>query len=127
MLYPAQQARLAEALVRENRGTRQRAFVRNSAYCQKMGNPAKSADVSPCRDTEKIKIKPSELTFMKKTTQKTIATFDTPIRNLMSPATAGFLIPLVLVCFGFATTAQAVGPDTDGTIPGSNNGEGIGV
>jgi uncharacterized coiled-coil protein SlyX len=37
------------------------------------------------------------------------------------------LIPLLLVCFGLAPMAQAVGPDTDGTIPGSNNGEGIGV
>ncbi len=37
------------------------------------------------------------------------------------------LIPLVLVCFGLAPMAQAVGPDTDGSIPGSNNGEGIGV
>jgi hypothetical protein len=36
-------------------------------------------------------------------------------------------IPLVLVCFGLAPMAQAVGPDTDGSIPGSNNGEGIGV
>ncbi len=40
---------------------------------------------------------------------------------------AGLLIPLVLVCFGLAPMAQAVGPDTDGAIPGSNNGEGIGV
>jgi hypothetical protein len=40
----------------------------------------------------------------------------------------GFLlIPLVLACFGLAPMAQAVGPDTDGAIPGSNNGEGIGV
>src|SRR5207244_7337546 len=38
-----------------------------------------------------------------------------------------FLISLVLVCFGLAPMAQAVGPDTDGAIPGSNNGEGIGV
>jgi hypothetical protein len=38
-----------------------------------------------------------------------------------------FLIPLALVCFGLAPMAQAVGPDTDGSIPGSNNGEGIGV
>ena len=30
-------------------------------------------------------------------------------------------------CFGLASMAQAVGPDTDGSIPGSNNGEGIGV
>jgi uncharacterized coiled-coil protein SlyX len=37
------------------------------------------------------------------------------------------LTPLLLACFGLAPTAQAVGPDTDGTIPGSNNGEGIGV
>src|SRR6266487_2056159 len=37
------------------------------------------------------------------------------------------LIPLLLVCFGRAPMAQAVGPDTDGNIPGSNNGEGIGV
>src|SRR6266542_6850080 len=37
------------------------------------------------------------------------------------------LIPLVLGCFGLLTRAQAVGPDTDGTIPGSNNGEGTGV
>jgi uncharacterized coiled-coil protein SlyX len=37
------------------------------------------------------------------------------------------LVPLVLICFGLAPMAQAVGPDTDGTIPGSNNGEGIGV
>src|SRR6266496_2243742 len=64
---------------------------------------------------------------MKEITPKTIATFDTPIGNLMSPATVGFLIPLLLVCFGLAPRAQAVGPDTDGTIPGSNNGEGIGV
>jgi hypothetical protein len=36
-------------------------------------------------------------------------------------------ILIVLVCFGLAPMAQAVGPDTDGNIPGSNNGEGIGV
>jgi hypothetical protein len=36
-------------------------------------------------------------------------------------------ILIVLVCFGLAPMAQAVGPDTDGSIPGSNNGEGIGV
>jgi len=33
----------------------------------------------------------------------------------------------VLACFGLAPTVQAVGPDTEGAIPGSNNGEGIGV
>jgi hypothetical protein len=50
-----------------------------------------------------------------------------PVRKPMSPVSAGFLTPLLLVCFGLAPMAQAVGPDTDGTIPGSNNGEGIGV
>jgi hypothetical protein len=42
----------------------------------------------------------------------------------------GFLLTplsLLLVCFGLAPMAQAVGPDTEGAIPGSNNGEGIGV
>src|SRR6266699_5943371 len=40
----------------------------------------------------------------------------------------GFLlIPLVLVCIGLVPMARAVGPDTDGNIPGSNNGEGIEV
>jgi uncharacterized coiled-coil protein SlyX len=37
------------------------------------------------------------------------------------------LMPLLLACFGLAPVAQAVGPDTDGAIPGANNGEGIGV
>src|SRR6266576_2501427 len=37
------------------------------------------------------------------------------------------LVSVLLVCFGLLPMAQAVGPDTDGTIPGSNNGEGIGV
>jgi len=37
------------------------------------------------------------------------------------------LIALLLVCFGLLPRAQAVGPDTDGSIAGSNNGEGIGV
>jgi Chaperone of endosialidase len=41
--------------------------------------------------------------------------------------TPPLLIALLLVCFGLAPMAQAVGPDTDGTIPGSNNGEGTGV
>jgi hypothetical protein len=36
------------------------------------------------------------------------------------------IVPLV-ICFGLAPMAQAVGPDTEGAIPGSNNGEGIGV
>ncbi len=50
-----------------------------------------------------------------------------PVRKPVNPVSAGFLIPLVLVCFGLAPTVQAVGPDTEGAIAGSNNGEGIGV
>jgi uncharacterized coiled-coil protein SlyX len=38
-----------------------------------------------------------------------------------------FLIVFALGCFALLPMAQAVGPDTDGAIPGSNNGEGIGV
>jgi hypothetical protein len=41
--------------------------------------------------------------------------------------TTFILLAVALVCFGLAPMAQAVGPDTDGSIPGSNNGEGIGV
>jgi trimeric autotransporter adhesin len=37
------------------------------------------------------------------------------------------LIVPVVACFGLAPVAQAVGPDTEGVIPGSNNGEGVGV
>ena len=37
------------------------------------------------------------------------------------------LITSVLTCFALAPMVQAVGPDTDGDIPGFNNGEGIGV
>ena len=36
------------------------------------------------------------------------------------------IVPLV-VCFALAPIVQAVGPDTDGSIPGANNGEGVGV
>src|SRR6266545_3391723 len=36
-------------------------------------------------------------------------------------------VVLVVVCFWFAPMAQAVGPDTDGSIAGANNGEGIGA
>ncbi len=32
---------------------------------------------------------------------------------------AGLLIPLLFVCFGLAPMAQAVGPDTDGSIRGA--------
>ncbi len=37
-----------------------------------------------------------------------------PVRKPVNPVSAGFLIPLVLVCFGLAPTVQAVGPDTEG-------------
>jgi hypothetical protein len=36
-------------------------------------------------------------------------------------------ILILIACIGFLSKAHAVGPDTDGNIPGSNNGEGIGV
>jgi hypothetical protein len=55
------------------------------------------------------------------------------IRNPMKPLIPFkttiplILIPLRLACLGLAPMAQAVGPDTEGAIPGSNNGEGIGV
>ena len=47
-----------------------------------------------------------------------------------SPLRRGFLLislSLLLTCLGLAPLAQAVGPDTDGNIPGANNGEGVGV
>ena len=47
-----------------------------------------------------------------------------------SPLRRGFLLislSLMLTCFGLAPMAQAVGPDTEGNIPGANNGEGVGV
>src|SRR6266536_3447556 len=45
-----------------------------------------------------------------------------------SPIWRGFLfLPLVIACLGLSPTARAVGPDTDGPIPGAKNGEGIGV
>jgi hypothetical protein len=53
-----------------------------------------------------------------------------PLKSSMHQASsrgAFLLIPILLACFGLAPMAQAVGPDTDGNIPGSNNGEGIGV
>jgi hypothetical protein len=41
--------------------------------------------------------------------------------------TLPLLITLALLCFALLPKVQAVGPDTDGAILGSNNGEGIGV
>jgi Chaperone of endosialidase len=37
------------------------------------------------------------------------------------------LIAFLLACLGLTPMAQAVGPDTEGNIPGANNGEGVGV
>jgi hypothetical protein len=47
----------------------------------------------------------------------------------LKKSTPLFLIPLslLLTCFALMPMAQAVGPDTEGAIPGSNNGEGVGV
>ena len=36
-------------------------------------------------------------------------------------------ILILIACIAFLSKAQGVGPDTDGSIPGSNNGEGVGV
>jgi hypothetical protein len=41
--------------------------------------------------------------------------------------TPPLLITLTLLCFGLMPKVQAVGPDTEGNIPGANNGEGVGV
>src|SRR6266550_4955833 len=63
----------------------------------------------------------------------TMKTTTPPVSNSMKHSScdyrlvAGLLIPLALVCFTLLPRAEAVGPDTDGTIPGSNNGEGVGV
>jgi hypothetical protein len=45
----------------------------------------------------------------------------------LKKSTPLFLIVFTLGCFGPLPMAQAVGPDTDGAIAGSNNGEGVGV
>jgi hypothetical protein len=55
----------------------------------------------------------------KKTTMNSSIQIKTPIALL--------LLLVLLACFGLLPAAKAVGPDTEGAIPGSNNGEGIGV
>jgi len=50
-----------------------------------------------------------------------------PLTQFKITTTPTLLIPLLVTCFALSQQAQAVGPDTDGAIPGSNNGEGIGV
>jgi hypothetical protein len=37
------------------------------------------------------------------------------------------VLVLALACFSLAPMVQAVGPDTEGSIAGGNNGEGVGV
>jgi hypothetical protein len=39
----------------------------------------------------------------------------------------GYILIFAFVCFALAPMVDAQGPDTDGAIPGANNGEGIGV
>ncbi|HEY2922400.1 MAG TPA: tail fiber domain-containing protein, partial [Candidatus Binatia bacterium] len=67
-----------------------------------------------------------------KTSQVRNSVNRSPLRGFppsRSYGAAGLLIPLslMLTCFALSPMAQAVGPDTDGAIPGSNNGEGVGV
>ena len=59
--------------------------------------------------------------FMKTTTLSTNS------RHRSLGRSALLSVSLLISCFGLLPRVQAVGPDTDGTIPGSNNGEGIGV
>jgi hypothetical protein len=47
--------------------------------------------------------------------------------HLANPVNRSLPIQLLLSFFALMPIAQAVGPDTDGAIAGSNNGEGIGV
>ena len=67
---------------------------------------------------------------MKNINPKTVATFDTPLRNSLSPAAAGpsaaagLLVALVLVCFGLSPAARAVIPPPDGGYPNFNTAEG---
>jgi hypothetical protein len=67
---------------------------------------------------------------MKNRTPKTIATFDSTLRNSLRPATATptavtrLLVALVLACFALSQRAQAVVPAPDGGYPGQNTAEG---
>jgi hypothetical protein len=70
------------------------------------------------------------INLMKKITPNTIATFDTPRRNSMSPATvappavAVLLIPILLVCFALMQKAQATQLDI---LANGNTAYGSGV
>src|SRR6266542_3515995 len=64
----------------------------------------------------------------RKTPMKTLIQIKTTIlsvRKSMRPTVAGFLIPLLLVCFAFMPRVQAADPDT--ILPNSNTAEGSGV
>jgi hypothetical protein len=52
-----------------------------------------------------------------------------PLIHSKNPTILPLLIPLAIALpwLALMPMAQAVGPDTDGSIPGANNGEGIGV
>jgi trimeric autotransporter adhesin len=75
----------------------------------------------------------AEASHPKSYLNKNSAKYRKKITNQMKPliqfnkTTPRLLIPLTVICLGLTPMAQAVGPDTDGAIPGSNNGEGIGV
>ena len=49
------------------------------------------------------------------------------MNQLIQSKNLTMFIVSALVCFGLMPKVQAVGPDTEGNIPGANNGEGIGV
>src|SRR6266498_3592928 len=64
----------------------------------------------------------------RKTPMKTLIQIKTTIlsvRKSMRPTVAGFLIPLLLVCFAFMPRVQAADPDT--ILPNGNTAEGSGV
>jgi hypothetical protein len=61
---------------------------------------------------------------MKNINPKTIATFDPPLRNSLSSAAAGLLIPLLLACFAISPMAKAVVSPPGGGYPGFNTAEG---
>src|SRR6266536_4406023 len=89
MLHPAQQARLAEAPVRENRGTRQEhsyAILRIAKKWEIRQNLPMPRDVARLQNP---KSKSSELTFMKKITPKQSQRL-TPIRNSRVPPLRDF-------------------------------------
>src|SRR6266498_4478516 len=48
-------------------------------------------------------------------------------RKPMNTKLSSLLTPLILASLALSPMVQAAGPDTEGAIPGGNNGEGIGV